>query len=80
MDGEPVNSVFILGAGASAHAGVPLMAGFFDAADDIFNTMPEASTDYQDFKLGSFRNLHGSQRIRVIGAAACAGRCWEWAA
>ena len=28
----------------------------------------------------SFGNLRGSQEIRVVRVAACAGRCWEWAA
>jgi len=38
------------------------------------------SGEFKQKDLWSFRNLHGSQEIRVIREAACAGRSWEWAA
>lgn len=34
------NTVFILGAGASHHAGAPLMSGFLDAAEDVRRAVP----------------------------------------
>src|SRR5437773_7286949 len=52
MEVNSVNSVFILGAGASAHAGVPLMNEFFQVAEDLLWTRAiEAADDQVAFEL-----------------------------
>jgi len=35
MNNQQMSTVFILGAGFSAHAGIPLMNNFFDKAQDL---------------------------------------------
>ena len=53
--------VFILGAGASAHAGAPMMAGFLDRARDIF--APSPGPEWEDHFRTVFRAISSLQQV-----------------